>query len=96
MNLGKAIKILLDQKAITQKELAEKIELSENSVSLIMNGKTQPKKDTLDKIAKVLKVKPEMLLILSISKDDVPSDRKQLYDLVWPQLEATLVNLFVK
>lgn len=96
MNLGKAIKILLDQKGITQKELAEKIELSENSVSLIMNGKTQPKKDTLDKIAKVLKVKPEMLLILSISKDDVPQDRKQLYDLVWPQLEATLVNLFVK
>lgn len=96
MNVGKAIKLLLDQKAISQKELALRTNLSETSISLLMKGKTQPRKETIDQIAQVLEVKPELLLLLSLNKDDVPEDRKQLYDLVWPQLESTLVKLFVK
>jgi transcriptional regulator with XRE-family HTH domain len=96
MDLGKAIKILLERRGLTQKDLALKTELSEASISKMLKGKTQPRKENLEQIASVLGVKPEILMILSICRDDVPDDRKIVYDMVWPQLEATLVNLFSK
>lgn len=96
MNIGKAIKILLEKKGITQKELAARTQLTQTTISLLINGETQPRKETLELVAKSLDVTPEILYLLSINKDDVPEDRKQVYDLVWPQIESTIVNLFVK
>lgn len=96
MNLGKAIKLLLEKKGMTQKQLATETELSPTSISLLMKGHTQPRKETLELVAKALGVKPEFLLLLSLSKDDVPDDKRALYDLVWPQIETTFMNLFVK
>lgn len=96
MNLGKAIKLILDKKGFNQKDLAEKSGLSETSISLLMKGHTQPRRETLEAISKVLEVKPEFLLFLSLSKDDVPEEKRSAYDLVWPQLESTFLNLFVK
>jgi transcriptional regulator with XRE-family HTH domain len=96
MNLGKAIKTLLDTKGMTQKQLAAETNLSPTSISLLMKGHTKPRKETLDLVANALDVKPEFLLLLSLSKEDVPDDKRALYDLIWPQLEATFVKLFVK
>lgn len=96
MELGKAIKIILESKGLTQKDLAERTKLSQTSISLLMRGHTMPRKESLELIADALEVKPEMLLILSISKDDVPEGRKEYYDLIWPELKSSLVKLFVK
>lgn len=96
MNIGKAIKLLLEKRGMTQKELAEKTELSQTSISLLMTGQTQPRKDTLEAIARVLDIKPEALLFLSLSKDDVPEEKRSLYDAIWPQMEATFLNVFLK
>lgn len=96
MDLGKAIKLLLEKKGMTQKQLATETQLSPTSISLLMKGHTQPRKETLEQVAKALGVKPEFLLLLSLSKDDVPDDKRALYDLVWPQIETTFMNLFVK
>jgi XRE family transcriptional regulator, regulator of sulfur utilization len=96
MNIGKAIKLILDKKGMTQKELAEKTKLSETSISLLLKGHTHPRKDTLQSIAEVLEVKPEFLLFLGLNKDDVLEEKKALYDDIWPQLEATFMKLFVK
>lgn len=96
MNLGKAIKLLLVKRGITQKELADKANLSETSISLLMKGRTKPRKETLELIADVLKVKPEILIFLSIDHEDVPDEKKELYEMVWPQLETTFMKLFIK
>jgi len=96
MNIGKAIKALLERKEMTQKELASKTGLSPTSISLLMTGQTEPRKETIELIAQALDVKPELLRFLSLSKEDVPEEKRALYDLVWPQLETTFVNLFVK
>lgn len=96
MNLGKAIKLLLEKRELSQKDLAKRTSLSETSISLLMKGRTQPRKETLEIIANALDVKPEFLVLLSINKDDVPEDKRELYDIVWPQLETTFMKLFVK
>ena len=96
MNLSKGINLLLDKKGITQKELARLIGKSETSVSLMMKGKTQPRKDTLTAIADVFEVSPEVLLLLSLDKEDVPDERKEYYDILWPNIEASILSLFSK
>lgn len=96
MNIGKAIKLILDKKGMTQKELATEAKLSQTSISLLMQGHTLPRKDTLESIASVLDVKPEFLIFLSLDKEDVLAEKKQLYDDIWPQMEATFMKLFVK
>lgn len=95
MNLGKAIKLLLDRQGITQKELAAKIKMSETSISLIMKNRTQPRKDTLEAIAGELGVSVEVLLLLSVDKEDLATEKKKDdYDLLWPHVEQSLLHLF--
>jgi transcriptional regulator with XRE-family HTH domain len=50
------LKELLKQKGISGKDLANKVGVSENSISFISTGKTQPRFDLLVKIAEVLDV----------------------------------------
>jgi XRE family transcriptional regulator, regulator of sulfur utilization len=96
MNIGKAIKILLHRHNMSQKELADKIQKSETSVSLIMKSKTQPRKETLEAIAAALGVSVKILLLLSVDKEDIPEDKKEHYDLLWPNVENTLLHLFTE
>ena len=50
------LKELLREKGISGKELAEKLNVSENTVSFIANGKQQPRFELLKNIADVLEV----------------------------------------
>lgn len=96
MNLGKGIKLLLEKKGLSQKELAEKIGKSETSISLIMKNHTQPRKETIEAIANIFGVKPEVLLLLSIDKDDLPESTKDRYDILWPYVEKSVLDLFLE
>ncbi|MEX2345577.1 MAG: helix-turn-helix transcriptional regulator [Balneolaceae bacterium] len=93
MNIGKGLKVLLKKKNLTQKELAEKINISETSLSLIMQNKTHPRKETLEIIANSLGVKPELLVILSLEKEDIPDNKKEYYSILWPTIESSLLIL---
>lgn len=94
MNIGKGIKTLLKKQGLTQKELANQVSLSETSLSLIIKNKTQPRKETIESIASTLGVKPEVLFLLSLEKEDIPKEKKEYYDLLWPSIENNLINLF--
>tara|TARA_R110001599_G_scaffold236239_1_gene435467 strand:+ start:1235 stop:1531 length:297 start_codon:yes stop_codon:yes gene_type:complete len=96
MNIGKGIKVVLSKRKLTQKDLAERSGMSETSISLLIKNKTQPRKETLDRIASVLDVKPEILMLLSVEKSDVPEERKDIYDVLWPNIESNLIHLFTE
>ena len=96
MNIGKGIKRVLKKRNETQKSLASKIEISETSLSQIIQDRTQPRKETIEKIANALQVKPEVLILLSLEKKDLPEEKGNLYDLLWPSLEANLFQLLSK
>lgn len=57
------IKELLSEKKLTGKELAEKINVTQASISNIVNGNSFPKPETLLKIAEVLDVDLKELFI---------------------------------
>lgn len=60
--LGDRIKILLDRRGMSQRELADRIGCTEVSVSRYITGARMPKAPTLARIAKVLNVSADMLL----------------------------------
>ena len=54
--LGKRIKELRKQKGLTQEQLAEFINMEQNSISIIESGRNFPTLVTLEKIANILVV----------------------------------------
>lgn len=50
------LKELLKEKEMSGKDLAKKVNVSENTISFISTGKTQPRFELLTKIAEVLDV----------------------------------------
>ena len=61
-NFPNILKKLRVQASMTQKELAEKLHVSQNAVFNWENGKREPGLDMIEKIAKLFMVKPSYLL----------------------------------
>ena len=61
-NFPNILKQLRVQASMTQKELAEKLHVSQNAVFNWENGKREPGLDMIEKIAKLFMVKPSYLL----------------------------------
>ncbi|MCD8400319.1 helix-turn-helix transcriptional regulator [Tenacibaculum finnmarkense] len=57
------LKDLLKEKGITGKELAQKVDKTENAISMILNNKRQPRFELLLKIAGVLNVDIKELFV---------------------------------
>lgn len=68
--LGKRIKEIRKNKALTQEELAEKIGIESASISNIENGKYYPTSDNLEKIINALNVAPQDLFVIEHNQDD--------------------------
>lgn len=90
--LGLKIKELRKRKGLTQEELAELIQMEQNSISVMESGRNFPTLGTLEKIAKVLDVNLsdffdydyiEDIDVIKVSTEDIISkmDDKQLRQL---------------
>lgn len=67
---GKRIKELRTKEKLTQEQLAEMINIEERSLSKIECGENFVSADTLEKLAKALKVSPKDLFDFEHLKDD--------------------------
>lgn len=93
MNIGASIKEVRKQKGLSQIELAEKIEISQTSLSQIESGSKRPSATTLKKICKVLKVSEVMLYMMSASEDDVPKEKKELFNMLFPSIKGLILKI---
>ena len=94
MKIGKAIKVILVKKGISQKELAKKIGKSATSVNQIINGKFDPNPDTLDKICKVIQVPKPILYFSMITEDEIPPHKLELYRMLESSIKYFLTQIF--
>lgn len=60
--LGKKVKRIRKEMKLTQEQVAEKVGVSTNYIGFIEQGRYAPSLEVIEKIAKVLKVKPSELL----------------------------------
>ncbi|SHK68923.1 helix-turn-helix domain-containing protein [Epilithonimonas mollis] len=94
MTIGEVIKDLLRRKNISQKELAGRIGKSTTAVSQIVKGVYQPTPDTLEKIAKELDIPVAIIHFLTISEDQIPEDKKEMYNFFAPTMEDYIYKIF--
>lgn len=77
-SLGKQIKIARKKKGVKQYELAELVNVSQNYISLIENGKKIPSMSVLQKIAAVLDVPAGVLISEDTRFDNLKTELIEL------------------
>lgn len=91
MNIGTAIKVIRKKKGYSQKELAEKCEISVNALCQIESNSSFPQKSTIKKICEELQVPTSYLLFFSISDEDIPEDKRKVFN----ALSGTIKDLLL-
>ena len=72
--MGTRIKVRRKELKIKQAELAETLEISNNHMSSIENGRQKPSLDTFIGICKCLNVTPDYLLLGAMHAYNIPQD----------------------
>lgn len=94
MNIGKAIKELRNEKGLNQRELAAECGLTQTSLSQIESGAKRPNPGTLKKLCEYFKLPEPALYILATELTDVPAEKQQLYQSLFPNLRNLMLDLF--
>ena len=92
MEIGTAIKNLRKNKGLTQKVLAEMCGISANAMNQIEKNTSFPHKNTIDKICDVLGIPVSYLLFFSISEDDIPDEKKVVFNSLNDAVKSVLLN----
>ncbi|HWD88725.1 MAG TPA: helix-turn-helix transcriptional regulator [Mucilaginibacter sp.] len=92
MNIGSAIKLIRKEKGFSQKELAEKCEISVNALSQIEINATFPQKGTISRICEVLGIPVSYLLFFSLNEEDVPEDKRKAFNALNLAIKGLLLS----
>jgi transcriptional regulator with XRE-family HTH domain len=83
MQLGKTIKLLRTNVGIKQKDLAKKLLISSNYLSLVENGKREPSISLIERMAKELDVPISYIFWHAYEKPkNLPKDQERFLDLM--------------
>lgn len=97
--MGNRIKIRRKELRIKQAELAEKLNISNNHMSSIENGRQNPSLDIFIQICNLLSVTPDYLLLGSMHAYNIPQDIIDKLRLCSPsdvELAGDFIELLVK
>lgn len=92
MNIGKAIRVIRAARGLSQKQLAEESGLDASYVSLVEAGKRAPTGETVQAIAKGLRVPKYLLLLLGSDKEDLSGISTEQADMLAKQLLAIILE----
>jgi len=92
MNFGKAIKQVRKEKGMTQRQLADICGISVTALSQIETNDSFPQKSTLKKICDSMKVPYTYLFFLSLESEDIPNEKKVIYDTIHSLMENLLLQ----
>lgn len=78
-SIGTILKELLNDKGIAQKELSKKTEISETTISLVLNCIVNPSEHTLNMICSILKIPIPVVYFLSLDEQDIPDEKREIF-----------------
>jgi len=96
MKIGSAIKSIRKKIGVPQWELADKCGLSQTSMSQIENNIKRPHSKTIAKICEALEIPESIIYIIAMEDVDVPSNKKNTYNLVYPSIKSLALQLVKK
>lgn len=92
MNIGQAIRTLRQKQNMTQSELAARVGMSVNAVSLWELGKSFPPKESIRLICDAFEVPVSYLMLSTVEEEDVPEDKRVLYRVLLEPLKEELLK----
>lgn len=92
MNIGKAIRVIRAARNLSQKQLAEASGLDASYISLVEAGRRAPSGETVQAIAKGLRVPKYLLLLLGADKEDLGEISTEQADVLARQLLAIILE----
>lgn len=93
MNIGIAIKQLRKQRKLSQAELAEQSGLTQTALSQIENGSRRPNTESMKKLTEFFKVPEIVIYLLATESNDVPAEKKEMFERVFPNLRTMIIGL---
>lgn len=92
MDIGTAIKNIRKRKGYSQKDLANRCNLSVNALCQIENNSSFPQKTTIKKICDVLEIPTSYLLFFSISEEDIPEENRKTFQTLSSAIKDILIQ----
>lgn len=92
MKIGQILKHIRVNKGISQKEMAEKLGISSNYLSLIESDKKEPSQDKIADFAEALNISKEALLLAST---DAPAELNDKDKRDFVRLQRNIVSLLL-
>lgn len=96
MNIGLSIRKIRIEKGFAQGEFADMCGISQTSISQIERGAKRPNPVNLKKICSALDVPEAILYLYGLEQKDIPENKKDLYDVVYPSIEDMIRKLVQK
>ena len=93
MKLGNSIKTFRKNRNLTQSQLAEMCEISTTYLSLKEKKKKEPALPLVKVIAERLNIPLPILIFSAITNEDIPENKKELFEILKPSVDSILNNL---
>lgn len=93
MNIGKAIKVIRKELGVSQTDLSDQCGISQTSLSQIESGIKHPSPKTIKSICDALGVPEPLIYIIGIDDQDVPQDRKEIYEKLFPRIKKLTLDV---
>jgi transcriptional regulator with XRE-family HTH domain len=93
MKIGIAIRTVRTKLGISQEELSSRSGLSQTTISQIENGLKSPTQRSLKKICTAMDTPEAVLYILAMDETDIPPNRKEAFDMLYPQIRELAVQI---
>lgn len=94
MDIGGTIKKLRKRAGINREDFSKSCSISLSYLSLIENNKRKPHAETLNNICTTLGITEPILYILSTDGNDVPKEKLQQFNMLFPSMKAFMMELF--
>lgn len=95
MNLGSTIKYFRVQRGLSQKALAEAVDITPPYLSLLESNQRVPAMAMLEGISKELGVPLPILMFYSMEESDVPPKKRALFRSVFEPVKSMITTSFV-
>ena len=94
MDIGTTIKNIRKRKGLTQGDLAIESGITQTYLSQIENNLKDPTVSTLKKISVRLQIPLPILFFLSIDENDIPSEKKETFQLIGNSMKSMINEFF--
>jgi len=92
MHIGEVLKQIRNKHGLTQKQVSDKVKITQAYLSHIESGNYNPSEECLKKLAKLYGIPSEIIHLATLDKNRVPKNKRKFFS----DLKDPLLKLFIE